>query len=75
MSEMRIHSIAAILGQDEVSTNQRTRYVDVCSRVMFQVDALEREALDVLALIRSWRNTLSPINRVPPEVLTLIPDF
>ena len=72
---MRIYSIAAVLGQDEVNTNQRTRCVDVCSRVMFQVDALEREALDVLALIRSWRNTLSPINRVPPEVLTLIPDF
>jgi hypothetical protein len=31
--------------------------------------------LDVLRLIRSWRNTLAPINRIPPEVLTLIPDF
>jgi hypothetical protein len=26
-------------------------------------------------LIRSWRNTLAPINRVPPELLALIPDF
>jgi hypothetical protein len=26
-------------------------------------------------LIRSWRNTFAPINRIPPEVLTLIPDL
>ena len=31
--------------------------------------------MEVLGLIRSWRNTFSPINRTPTEVLTLIPDF
>ena len=45
------------------------------TRIIFQVDALEREALGVLSLIRSWRNRFAPINRVPPEVLTLIPNF
>ena len=45
------------------------------TRIEFQVDALERDALDILHLVRSWRNRLAPINRVPPEVLSLIPDF
>jgi hypothetical protein len=26
-------------------------------------------------LIRSWRNRLAPVNQLPPEILTLIPDF
>ena len=43
--------------------------------VIFQVDALEQDALDIICLIRSWRNRLAPISRVPPEVLILIPDF
>ena len=42
---------------------------------VFQVDALGRDVLDVYRMVRSWRNRLAPINRVPPEVLTLIPDF
>jgi hypothetical protein len=41
----------------------------------FQVDALERDALEVLRLIRSVKNSLAPINRVPPEVLSRIPDY
>ncbi|KAF9643191.1 hypothetical protein BDM02DRAFT_3104714, partial [Thelephora ganbajun] len=43
--------------------------------VVFQLDTLEHDALEVLRLLRSTRNTLAPINRIPPEVLTLIPDF
>ena len=39
------------------------------------VDTLEQDAFEVLRLIRSWRNIFCPINRVPPEVLALIPDF
>jgi hypothetical protein len=31
--------------------------------------------LDVLYLIRSWRNRLAPINQIPPEILSLVPDF
>jgi hypothetical protein len=26
-------------------------------------------------LIRSWRNRLPPVNKIPPEILSLIPDF
>ena len=40
----------------------------------YQVDALEQSALDVLRLVRSIKNTFAFINRVPPEVLSLIPD-
>ena len=39
-----------------------------------QVDALEYDALQVLSLVRSIKNTFAPINRTPPEVLSLIPD-
>jgi hypothetical protein len=31
--------------------------------------------LDVLHLIRSWRNQLAPINQIPPEIFALLPDF
>jgi hypothetical protein len=40
-----------------------------------QIDTLEQDAFEVLRLIRFWKNSLAPINRIPPEVLTLIPDF
>jgi len=43
--------------------------------VVLQVDDLERDAFEVLRLVRSLKNGLSPINRIPPELLTLIPDF
>ena len=42
---------------------------------MFQVDVLEQDAFEVLRLILSLKNELAPINRIPPDVLTLIPDF
>ena len=31
--------------------------------------------MEVLHLIRSWRNRLAPINQIPPEILSLVPDF
>ena len=40
----------------------------------FQVDILERDAFEVLCLIRSIKNSFAPMNRIPPEVLQLIPD-
>ena len=40
-----------------------------------QVDDLERDALEVLRLVRSIKNSFAPINRIPPEVLSLIPDY
>jgi len=39
------------------------------------VNSLEQDALDVLSLIRSVKNSFAPINRIPPEVLLLIPDY
>ena len=39
------------------------------------MDVLEQDAFDILQLIRSWRNRVAPVNRIPPEILALIPDF
>ena len=36
---------------------------------------LEEDALAVLNMARSIKNTFAPINRTPPEVLSLIPDY
>jgi hypothetical protein len=41
----------------------------------FQVDALEHDALQVLSLVRSIKNTFALVNRTPPEVLTLVPKY
>ena len=41
----------------------------------FQVDSLERDAFEVLRLVRSIKNLFAPINRVPPEILSLLPDY
>ncbi|KAF9780881.1 hypothetical protein BJ322DRAFT_1213524 [Thelephora terrestris] len=40
-----------------------------------EVDALEHDALDVLSMIRSAKNAFALVNQVPPDVLTLIPDY
>ena len=40
----------------------------------FQADSLERDALEILALTRSLKNSLVPANRIPSEVLLLLPD-
>ena len=45
------------------------------TRVAFQLDVLEQDALEVLRLVRSWKNWMAPINRIPPEILSLVPDF
>jgi hypothetical protein len=39
------------------------------------VNALEQDALEVLDLVRSLKNSLAPINKIPPEVLSLVPDY
>ena len=41
----------------------------------FQVNALERDALQVVRLIGSLKNSSAPINRIPPEVFSLIPNY
>ena len=40
----------------------------------FQVDALEQHASEVLSIVRSLKNSLAPIDRIPPELISLIPD-
>ena len=39
------------------------------------MDALEGDAFEVLRLVRSIKNSFAPISRIPPEVLSLIPDY
>ena len=43
--------------------------------VILQFDVLERDVLEVPHPIRSRRNEIAPINRIPPEILALLPDF
>ncbi|KAF9650820.1 hypothetical protein BDM02DRAFT_3092410, partial [Thelephora ganbajun] len=45
------------------------------THLYFQVTALEQDALEVVSLFRSTKNTFAPINRIPPDVLSLIPDY
>jgi len=66
------------LNETEVKqTRQEKR--SICARRLtvshFQVDALEHDALQVLSLLQSTRNTFALVNRIPPEILTLIPDY
>ena len=37
------------------------------------MNALERDASEVLSLVRTLKNSFTPINQIPPEVLSLIP--
>ena len=39
---------------------------------MSQVDLLEQDVLEVLNFVRSAKNSFAPINKIPPEVLSLI---
>jgi hypothetical protein len=41
----------------------------------FQVDAVERDAFEVLRLAGYMKNKFAPANRVPREVLSTIPDY
>ena len=43
--------------------------------LLLQVDRLEQDALEVLSLIRSVKNKLAPISRIPGAVLSLIPNY
>ena len=40
-----------------------------------EVNALEQDALEVLSLVRSVRNSFAPVNRIPPEILSFTPDY
>lgn len=41
----------------------------------FQADALEPVAFEVRRQVRSMKNSSAPISRIPPELLSLIPDY
>ena len=43
--------------------------------MLHQLNVLEQDVSEILHLIRSWRNRLAPVNRIPPEILALVPDF
>jgi len=36
---------------------------------------LEKDVFEIVHLVRSWKSGAAPINRIPPEILALIPDF
>ena len=42
---------------------------------MDQVSQLDRDTSAALATIREWRNALTPINRLPLDILSLIPTY
>ena len=37
--------------------------------------SLEQDAMETLRLVRTMLNSFPPINRIPPEILSLIPDY
>ena len=39
------------------------------------MNALEQDALEVLSLVRSVKNSFAPVTRIPPEILSDIPDY
>lgn len=39
------------------------------------MNAIEREASEVLALVRFLKNSFAPVNKISPVVLSLIPDY
>ncbi|KAF9780829.1 hypothetical protein BJ322DRAFT_284954 [Thelephora terrestris] len=49
------------------------RVVTTVNRI--EANTLEQDALEVLCLVRSLKNSLAPINKIPPEVLSLLPDY
>jgi hypothetical protein len=60
--------LVGVLGDD-------TEYTDpiLNSFTFHQVSQLDRDTSTALATIREWRNSFIPINRVPLDILSLIP--
>ena len=56
------------------SSPRKPRQTDTLA-VLLQVDSLERDALEILALVRSMKNTFVHIGRIPPDILLLIPGY
>jgi hypothetical protein len=67
------HSPLYVAGQHRYL---RKRHVDfLCSFTFDQVSQLDHDASTVLAGIREWKNSFAPINRLPFDVLSLIPTY
>ena len=69
--------IAATVNQSEVMQS-REKTVDLSAMAYpcrVQVDSLERDAFEVLSLVQFIKNSFAPVNRIPPEILSLIPDY
>jgi len=43
--------------------------------LLSQVDLLEQDVMEVISLIRSMKNSFAPINQIPLEILSLIPEY
>ena len=74
-TEISVDGTATRPGQTEVSRTRKRAHGLRLTHVVFQFNVIEKDALDILQLIRSWRNSVAPINQIPPEILTLVPDF
>ncbi|KAF9652215.1 hypothetical protein BDM02DRAFT_3183927 [Thelephora ganbajun] len=62
------------LSQLVFALNEEVKRVAYCSSFTFDAVAqLDRDTSSALANIREWKNSFAPINRVPLEVLSLIP--
>jgi hypothetical protein len=61
--------------KDEVRRTNKSNVGIAADACCMQLDVLEQDTSRILHLIQSWRNGLTPVNRIPPEILALIPDF
>ena len=74
------YSSTASLNLVEVkSTSKFEATVGVCtmthSGVRFQADVLVQDVMEVASLVRSFRNSLVPMSRMPVEIFFLIPHY
>lgn len=70
-------SIMTTINQAEVKRKNETWLMPIpwayLLAMSLQVKTLERDAIEVLSLVRTMRNGFAPINRIPPEVFSLVP--
>ena len=69
------HRIATTLNQAEVKSFRNNESMHSYTELYFQVDLLEQDMSEMLSLLRTIKNAFSPINRIPPEIFTLLPNY
>ena len=52
----------------------RNKLLISCSFALDTISQLDRDTSTALATIREWRNSFAPINRIPLDILSLIPE-